>query len=216
MDREVAVPAEAFRLLAGAAGTRADCPAPTELACYVRPPFSISSHSARESVHNRIMADERDLERTQGTREQETTAISNPGRTPGPPATNPFSVGRTGTTGGTGHVNPSGPSTGTEAWGIVDGESKTTGTGQGQLGSASRGNAAGLEHTEREELPISERTFRCADAGNADCQWETSARTEDELMDNIERHGREAHGIRSFDEDSRRRFINAIRERRTA
>src|SRR5512146_1864248 len=39
------------------------------------------------------------------------------------------------------------------------------------------------------------RTFRCADVGNSDCRWEVSGRTEDELRPQIERHGREAHGI---------------------
>lgn len=84
---------------------------------------------------------------------------------------------------------------------------------RGELGSDMPTNSASAE---RDRTPLGERTFRCADAGNADCRWETSARTEDELMDNIERHGREAHGITNFDSSTRRKFQDAIRERRAA
>ncbi len=61
-----------------------------------------------------------------------------------------------------------------------------------------------------------ERTFRCADVGNADCRWEVTGRTEEELMPQIERHGREAHGMNSIDEPTRNKIRNAIRERRAA
>lgn len=207
-----------------------------------------------------------------GSEENATTpseSISQPGKTPGPPSTNPFSQGRTGTTGGTGGVNPSGPTTGTEGWGLAPNENRTTGTSQGRMGASAdeapkpdrsisidqgTGAPAGpqnvgtrsinaasrnptqrgknaeakvtgterelipgahtLGRTERDDVPVGERTFRCADAGNADCRWETSARTEEELMDSIERHGREAHGITNFDESARRKVIDAIRERR--
>jgi len=58
-----------------------------------------------------------------------------------------------------------------------------------------------------------DKTFRCADVGFADCRWEASGRTEEELMPHIERHGREKHGIHQMDESTRRRVRNAIRER---
>lgn len=161
------------------------------------------------------MANEHELKEADRTRKAETEAISNPGRTPGPAGTNPFSEGRTGTTGGTGNVNPSGPTTGTEAWGSTGTEVDTTGAGQGHLGRDDKTKPvhSNTESTETGETSAVERTFRCADAGNADCPWETSARSDDDLMKSIEQHGREAHGVDNFDASTKRKFQNAIRER---
>lgn len=125
--------------------------------------------------------------------------------TPGPAGTNPFTHEGSGATGGTGGVDPSDPTIGTEGWGLEDNESSTTGKGEGQLG-----------RTERDQEPVGNRTFRCADAGNADCRWETSAGTDEDLMSAIERHGREAHGLEAIDDRTRRKFLDAIRERRAA
>lgn len=126
-------------------------------------------------------------------------------QTPGPDGTNPFTHERTGATGGTGGVNPSDTTIGTEGWGLGESESSTTGRGQGQLG-----------RTERDQQPLGDRTFRCADVGNGDCRWETAANTDDELMTAVEKHGREAHGMDSLDAQTRRKFMNAIRQRRAA
>lgn len=125
--------------------------------------------------------------------------------TPGPSGTNPFSHERSGATGGTGGVNPSDTSVGTAGWGLGENEGNTTGRGQGRLG-----------RTERNAQPIGSRTFRCADVGDSDCRWETSAATDEELMTAVGRHSRESHGMESFDEVTRRRFMDAIRERRAA
>lgn len=57
------------------------------------------------------------------------------------------------------------------------------------------------------------RTFRCADVGNADCRWEAVGRTEDELRPQIERHGREAHGMKEIGADMWSRIRDAIRTR---
>ncbi|HYG99141.1 MAG TPA: DUF1059 domain-containing protein [Terriglobales bacterium] len=135
----------------------------------------------------------------------EKTSPSEPGtissaETPGPDGTNPFTHERPGSTGGTGDVNPSEPTVGTEGWGLGENEESTTGRSQGQLG-----------RNERDEQPAGERTFRCADAGNADCRFEASAASHNELMTAIEKHGREAHG--EIDEVTRRRYQDAIRQR---
>jgi predicted small metal-binding protein len=58
-----------------------------------------------------------------------------------------------------------------------------------------------------------ERTFRCADVGNADCRWEAKGRTEDELMPQIDRHAREAHGMSKIDDHMRSKIKDAIRDR---
>ncbi len=57
------------------------------------------------------------------------------------------------------------------------------------------------------------RTFRCADVGNAECGWEVKGRTEEELMPDIERHARTAHGADPFDERMRNRVRDFIRNR---
>ncbi len=134
-------------------------------------------------------------------------------KTPGGGNVNPFDQGRRGSTGGTGGVNPSGPTTGTEGWGLGRNE-PTNGTGQGELGTLGAGHQSFA--SERDSVPLGQRTFRCADAGNADCRWETSAQTEDDLMGQIERHGREVHGITNFDDARRRKILDVVRERRAA
>ncbi len=53
--------------------------------------------------------------------------------------------------------------------------------------------------------------FRCKDVGFANCPWEASGRNEQELMPQIERHGREAHGINQIDQQTRDKVKNAIR-----
>ena len=64
-----------------------------------------------------------------------------------------------------------------------------------------------------EESKSNHKTFKCADMGHKDCSWEVSGRSEDELMPQIERHGRERHGVTNLDEDSKRRVRSNIRER---
>ncbi len=58
-----------------------------------------------------------------------------------------------------------------------------------------------------------EKTFRCADLGHKECNWEVSGRSEEELMPQIEQHGRQAHNINDFDNDARTRVRSAIRDR---
>jgi len=60
------------------------------------------------------------------------------------------------------------------------------------------------------------RTFRCADAGNADCRWETSGQSDDEIMQRAEEHNREHHGMGDWTEAMRGRVRNAIRRREAA
>ena len=64
-----------------------------------------------------------------------------------------------------------------------------------------------------EQNKSGQKTFRCADMGHKECNWEVSGQSEEELMPQIERHGRERHGITSLDEESRRRVRNNIRDR---
>ena len=61
-----------------------------------------------------------------------------------------------------------------------------------------------------------DHTFRCADAGNADCRWETSGSTEDEVMHRAEEHGRQHHGMTDWTEAMRNRVRDAIHRREAA
>jgi predicted small metal-binding protein len=53
--------------------------------------------------------------------------------------------------------------------------------------------------------------FRCKDVGFDTCSWEATGRNEQDLMPQIERHGREAHGIQQIDQPTRDKVKNAIR-----
>ena len=60
------------------------------------------------------------------------------------------------------------------------------------------------------------RTFRCADAGNADCRWETSGASDDEIVRRAEAHGRKDHGMGDWSDAMRSKVRNAIKARRAA
>jgi predicted small metal-binding protein len=74
--------------------------------------------------------------------------------------------------------------------------------------SATRGYGAGD--------PGGHHSYRCSDAGNADCRWETSMASSNELWADIERHHRDVHGKPTLDEASRGRIQDAIHVRRAA
>ena len=54
-------------------------------------------------------------------------------------------------------------------------------------------------------------SFRCADVGQKECSWETKGSSEDEVLRNVEKHGREKHNISSFVGETRDRVRNAIK-----
>ncbi len=100
---------------------------------------------------------------------------------------------------GTQGIDTQGPGTGAEGWGPGQGS-----TMAGSNPTSSRPGPEGGGNV---------RTFRCADVGNADCRWEATGRTEDELQPQIEKHGREAHGIKEFTREQWTRIKDAIRTR---
>jgi len=55
-------------------------------------------------------------------------------------------------------------------------------------------------------------SFNCRDAGFKECAWETSG-TDEEMMPRIEQHGREQHGINSFDENTRNNIRGMMRDK---
>ncbi len=90
--------------------------------------------------------------------------------------------------GGTQGINPQGPTTGTEGYGLGAGERKAVSQAVESTNPSNISPGAG----------DSRKTFRCADVGNSDCRWEAVGRTEDELRPQIERHAREQHGIKDI------------------
>ena len=61
-----------------------------------------------------------------------------------------------------------------------------------------------------------QHSFRCADAGFADCRWETSMASSDQLWNEIQRHAGEEHGMKTLDEITRGKIQDAIHVRRAA
>jgi predicted small metal-binding protein len=51
--------------------------------------------------------------------------------------------------------------------------------------------------------------FRCADAGQKNCDWQVSGNSEDELMPKIEQHGREKHQL-NMDDETKKKVRGAI------
>lgn len=105
--------------------------------------------------------------------------------------------------GGTQGINPQGPTTGTEGYGLGAGEHKAVSRAVESTNSSNISPGAGGDNV---------KSFRCADVGNAECRWEAVGRTEDELRPQIERHGREQHGIKDIG-SMWSRIKDAIRER---
>jgi predicted small metal-binding protein len=53
--------------------------------------------------------------------------------------------------------------------------------------------------------------FSCKDAGHPNCSWEARGHDEKDVMQQVEKHGREAHGINNIDQQTRDRVKQAIR-----
>ncbi len=60
--------------------------------------------------------------------------------------------------------------------------------------------------------PRGQKTFRCSDLGHK-CNWEVSGQSEEELIPQIEQHGRQAHNIQNLDNEARKKVHSAIRDR---
>jgi predicted small metal-binding protein len=121
---------------------------------------------------------------------------------------NPFDNPAGGRDAGT--VNPSGPTTGTEGFGLGPGEASTTGVGQGTLGSKGRGGSLETPAARADSAGAGDLHFRCADI-HAGCNWQTSGRNEQELRRDIEQHGRERHNMKDWTEDMWNRVRNTFR-----
>jgi predicted small metal-binding protein len=54
--------------------------------------------------------------------------------------------------------------------------------------------------------------FRCADVGDKNCKWEARGRNEDDIMKQVEQHGRDAHNMQ-MDDSTRQRVRGAIQRK---
>ena len=160
---------------------------------------------------------------------------NNPDNKPTIPGTNPVTQSRDG------GIDPSAPTTGTEGYGTTTDERRNVGDSNARASDPNNKGAGDVRHTsyprnESAENPaansaqsrkrseqLSEnpnarggKVFHCSEIGNENCTWNLSGDSADEMMPDIERHGREAHGITSFDEKARSRIRDAVRERRAA
>jgi len=138
----------------------------------------------------------------------------------------------------TGKVNPSAPTAGTEGWGNTRDERQTlrenppSMSREGQT-SRARDEARDKQNTGDNQAELSgrkvptetsmnvtheghDRTYRCADVGNADCRWETSGTTDEEIMQQAREHAQSAHGWKDWTDALHNRLRDAIRERRAA
>lgn len=75
---------------------------------------------------------------------------------------------------------------------------------------------SGSSHSMNTSQAGMHHTFRCADAGNANCSWETAGRTEDEVMQNVVEHARKDHGMSDWTDAMHDRARGAIRHDRAA
>ena len=160
---------------------------------------------------------------------------NNPDNTPKVPGTNPNTTSRDG------GINPSAPTIGTEGYGNTSDERHIVGApdptashpgiqGAGDVrrtsyprNESADNPAANIGNVRKRSEQLSdnpdargEKVFSCSESGIENCTWTVSGDSADKMMPDIERHGREAHGIQSFDETARRRILDAIHERRAA
>jgi len=75
---------------------------------------------------------------------------------------------------------------------------------------------SGSAHSTNTNQEIAQHSFRCADAGHNDCNWETSGRTEEEVMRKVVEHARDDHGITDWSDAMHDRVRHAIQRRRAA
>jgi predicted small metal-binding protein len=90
--------------------------------------------------------------------------------------------------------------------------SADSGEDQPELSRLTSGSAHSMTHNQ----PHANRTFRCADAGHADCNWQTSGDTDDEIVRRAEEHWRREHGMGDWTEAARSKAREAIKHRQAA
>jgi predicted small metal-binding protein len=65
---------------------------------------------------------------------------------------------------------------------------------------------------ERQQDTQGKMNFRCSDVGPKNCDWQVSGNSEEEIMPQIEQHGREKHNL-TIDDETRNRARSAIQRK---
>ena len=71
-------------------------------------------------------------------------------------------------------------------------------------------------HSMNVDQSSASHSFRCADMGHANCRWEASGDSEEEVMRQVEEHGRKDHGMSDWSEAMRRKVRDNIHRREAA
>ena len=88
-------------------------------------------------------------------------------------------------------------------------------SGSSRQGEVSR-DTSGSERSKGMSHSGTTHTFRCSDAGHSDCDWETAGDTQDEIMQKVVEHARDAHGMTDWSDALRDRVRDSIRSREAA
>lgn len=104
-------------------------------------------------------------------------------------------------------VDPSAPTRGTESSDLGNNPPSAFEGDRSPRGRDLRSPAAARDSREL--------SFRCADLGRLNCNWELTGQSSAEMLPQIERHGREVHNL-NVDENTRSRILDAIHRRSAA
>ena len=69
-----------------------------------------------------------------------------------------------------------------------------------------------MDINERPQGAQGKMNFRCSDVGPKNCDWQVSGNSEEEIMPQIEQHGREKHNL-TIDEETRNKVRGAIQRK---
>jgi predicted small metal-binding protein len=129
-----------------------------------------------------------------------------------------------------GRINPSSPTSGTEGYGMQNGEfinAKEPGPGASHPDAKGAGDVRKTSYPKAEGSNLMEnqsrqdalrdnpnnregKEFRCADVGPTSCNWSVVGQSDDEIVRKAEQHGREAHGMTDIDDNTRNKIRSAI------
>jgi predicted small metal-binding protein len=87
---------------------------------------------------------------------------------------------------------------------------------QSDLSQRTSGSANSMNNSQGGYTQGGMHTFRCADAGHADCAWETSGRSEEEVLQKVVAHARDDHGMTDWSDAMHDRIRGAIQHRKAA
>ena len=94
--------------------------------------------------------------------------------------------------------------------GMIDPSSPTRGTESANRSVSGNNPTANRPGTEGAGDVGQNLRFRCSDVGFSGCNYEARGRDEQDIMRQAEQHGRDQHGLKDFDDNTRNRVRGAI------